>query len=57
MTDVLYLLGFIVTVIWFFTSRYTPRTMAGLGAFVIFTLIVTPVISIPVQWAYAKYVR
>lgn len=57
MADVLYLLGFIVTVIWFFTSRYTPRTMAGLGAFVIFTLIVTPVISIPVQWAYSKYVR
>lgn len=57
MTDVLFLIGFVVTVVWFFTSKYIPRTITGLAVFTLFTFMVTPVISIPVQWWYAKYIR
>lgn len=57
MTDVLFLIGFVVTVVWFFTSAYIPRTIWGLILFGILTMIFTPVITIPAQWIYAKYLR
>lgn len=57
MADVLFLIGFFVTLIWFCRSKYTPVTIWGFAVFVVSSMIFTPVITIPVQWAYAKYIR
>ncbi len=55
--EIVTVIGMVIAIIWFFCSRYAPRSVAGLLAFAVFSLILSPVITIPVQWVYAKYMR
>lgn len=55
--EIVTVIGMVIAIIWFFCSRYAPRSIAGLLAFAVFSLILSPVITIPVQWVYAKYMR
>lgn len=57
MVEILFLIGLVITLIWFFNSKYTPETIWGTIVFFILTMIFTPIITIPIQWAYAKYIR
>ena len=55
--EIIAVIGMVIVMIWFFCSRYAPRSIAGLLAFAVFSFILSPVVTIPVQWIYAKYIR
>ena len=57
MVEVLFIIGYVIFFIWFCFSKYAPETLWGKLLFLGATCIFTPVITFPIQWYYAKYVR
>lgn len=53
------LIGIVIAIVFlgFCCSRYAPETLWGWVVFLSLTCIMTPVVTFPAQWIYAKYVR